>query len=134
MVQSSSSVITENPHLVKKVVFPLSILPIVKLLSSFATHLVFVALLAVMVFFHDLPFSLYWLQSGYYFFGMSILALGLSWIFAALHVFVRDIGQVVVLGLQIGFWGTPIFWDISVMPPKVQFILKFNPMYYIVQG
>jgi len=33
-----------------------------------------------------------------------------------------------------GFWATPIFWDINMMPPNIQMILKLNPMFYIVQG
>jgi lipopolysaccharide transport system permease protein/teichoic acid transport system permease protein len=33
-----------------------------------------------------------------------------------------------------GFWATPIFWDINMMPPNIQIILKLNPMFYVVQG
>jgi len=44
------------------------------------------------------------------------------------------VGQLVNIVLQIGFWGTPIFWNIHIMPPGIQTILKLNPMFYIVQG
>jgi ABC-type polysaccharide/polyol phosphate export permease len=36
--------------------------------------------------------------------------------------------------LQVGFWVTPIFWDINMMSTNIQFYLKLNPVYYIVQG
>ena len=65
---------------------------------------------------------------------MCVLSLGISWAVSALNVFIRDIGQVVGVVLQIGFWATPIFWDIHIMPPTVRFIFKLNPMFYIIQG
>ena len=81
-----------------------------------------------------MPFSFYYIQFFYYLLYMAILALGLGWAFSALNVFIRDIGQIVGVVMQVGFWATPIFWDINMMPPKVQMILKLNPMFYIVQG
>ena len=91
-------------------------------------HLLFLLL------FQQMPLSLYYLQAGYYLFCMMILALGISWALSALNVFVRDIAQLVTVLLQVGFWVTPIFWDIQMMPPKVQWFLKLNPVYYIIQG
>ncbi len=134
VISLSTDVIITNSHLVKKVVFNLSILPIVKLAGSFITHSVFLLLLMVLILLHGMSFSVYWFQALYYFLAMSILALGLSWAFSSVNVFARDTSQIVKIILQFGFWGTPIFWDIGIMPQKVQFILKFNPMYYIVQG
>ena len=130
----STDVIVGNPHLVKRVVFNLSILPIVKLVGSFVTHSVFLFLLMILILLHGMPFSVYWFQALYYFVAMSVLALGLSWAFSAINVFARDTSQIVKIILQFGFWGTPIFWDIGIMPQKVQFIMKLNPFYYIVQG
>jgi lipopolysaccharide transport system permease protein/teichoic acid transport system permease protein len=88
----------------------------------------------LLILLHGMPFSVYWFQALYYFVAMSTLALGLSWIFSSVNVFARDAGQIVSIILQFGFWGTPIFWDIGIMPEKLHFIIKLNPMYYIVQG
>lgn len=133
-INGSTGIIISNSHLVKKVVFPLSILPVVKLVSSFITHLIFLFMLISLIILYGLPFSIYWLQALYYFAAMSILALGVSWITSSINIFARDTGQIVNVILQIGFWATPIFWDISIMPQPVQSILKLNPMFYIVQG
>jgi lipopolysaccharide transport system permease protein/teichoic acid transport system permease protein len=65
---------------------------------------------------------------------MSILALGISWIVSSLNVFLRDVTQIVAVALQVGFWATPIFWDIQMMPKGYQSVFKLNPMFYIVQG
>jgi len=134
IVNGSTGVIINNAHLVKKVVFPLSILPVVKLVGSFITHAVFLFMLLALIILHGMPFSIYWLQALYYFMAMSILALGLGWITSSVNIFARDTSQIVNVFLQIGFWATPIFWDPAIMPPKVQFLLKFNPMFYIIQG
>jgi len=134
VINGSTSVILGNPHLVKKVVFPLSILPVVKLVASFITHFIFIVLLLILVLLYKLPFSIYWLQALYYFAAMCVLALGLSWITSSVNIFARDTSQIVNVVMQIGFWATPIFWDLSIMPEKVQAMLKLNPMFYIVQG
>ncbi len=134
VINLSTGVIVNNSHLVKKVVFQLSILPVVKLVGSFVTHSIFLLMLMSLILLHGMPFSIYWFQALYYFGAMSTLALGLGWIFSSVNIFARDTGQIVNIILQFGFWGTPIFWDIGIMPEKIQFIIKFNPMYYIVQG
>jgi lipopolysaccharide transport system permease protein len=134
IVNGSTGVILNNAHLVKKVVFPLSILPVVRLVAAFITHLVFLSVLIVLILLYDLPFSLYWLQAFYYFAAMSVLVLGLSWITSSINIFARDTGQIVNVILQLGFWSTPIFWDSAIMPEKVQLLIKLNPMLYIVQG
>lgn len=134
IVSGSTGIIVNNSFLVKKMVFPLSILPVVKLVASFVTHSVFLLMLIVMILLYRMPISLYWLQAIYYFIAMGILALGISWITSSINIFMRDINQIVNVIIQIGFWATPIFWDFNIMPPKVQFMLKLNPMFYIVQG
>jgi lipopolysaccharide transport system permease protein/teichoic acid transport system permease protein len=63
-----------------------------------------------------------------------MLALGISWLVSSLNVFVRDVGQIVGVVLQVGFWATAIFWDMNMMSPEVQMWLKLNPVYYVVQG
>jgi lipopolysaccharide transport system permease protein/teichoic acid transport system permease protein len=119
---------------VKKVVFPLSILPVVKLVASFITHFVFLFVLICLIILYGMPFSIYWVQALYYFFAMCMFALGLSWITSSINIFARDTGQIVNLLLLFGFYLTPIFWDITIMPQKIQFFFKLNPMFYIVQG
>jgi len=62
------------------------------------------------------------------------LALGIAWMSSALNVFMRDMKQIIAMLVQIGFWATPIFWNIGIMPENIQYVLKLNPFQYIVQG
>lgn len=134
IVNSSTTSIVGSPHLVKKIVFPLSILPVAKLAGSFVTHLIFLGLLILLIAFQGMSFSMYWFQAVYYFIAMSVLALGIGWMTSSVNVFARDTSQIVGVIMQIGFWGTPIFWDLSIMPEKYQIFVKLNPMFYIIQG
>ena len=97
-------------------------------------HVVFVLILLLLVILQDMTINLWALQSIYYLFCLLVLSVAISWATSAINVFVRDIGQVVAVSLQVGFWVTPIFWDIQIMPPTVQFFLKLNPVFYIIQG
>lgn len=134
IITSSTGAVIQHANLVKKTIFHSEILPIVNILSATVTHIVFLLLLTLLMFFYKLHFTLYLLQFFYYLFCLVMLSLGLGWIFSALNVFLRDVGQIVGLVLQVGFWATPIFWDIKMMSPQVQTFLKLNPMFYIVEG
>jgi len=130
----ATNIVVANPHLVKKVRFPTSILPVATVGSALISHLIFLTLLFILLLGYKVPVTFWVIQAVYYYLAMVILVLGLSWLTASINVFFRDMNQIVQLLLQVGFWGTPIFWDINIMPPTVQTILKINPIYYIVQG
>lgn len=134
IVTGSTTTIVANSHLVKRIVFPLSILPVVKLVGSLITHVIFLILLALLIIILGLPVSFYWVQAVYYFFAMSVLAVGLGWIASSINVFARDTGQFVNVLLQFGFWGTPIFWDSEMLPEWARSVSGLNPLVYIVQG
>lgn len=126
--------ILESDYLVKKMVFRVSILPVVKILSQLLVHLIFLGLLMIVYFGHRYAPSIYLIQLLYYLFATIILLMGLSWISAALNVFVRDIGQIIRVINRIGFWFTPIFWHIDILPSRFHFLIKLNPVYYLVIG
>lgn len=134
VINTSTGALVNNPHLVKKVLFPLSILPVVKLVSCLITHLIFLLVVISLILCHGLPFNLLWLQVFYYFFAMSVLALGVAWLTSSINVFARDTGQIVNVALTFGFYLSPIIWDLQIMPKQLQFFFKLNPMFYIVQG
>jgi ABC-type polysaccharide/polyol phosphate export permease len=133
-IQTTSNSIIESSYLVKKVVFRVSILPIVKIYSALFVHLFFLVFLIVMFLIYGYGPTIYLLQLPYYLVAMIILLFGLAWISSALAVFLRDVGQVISMIVQFGFWLTPIFYSLKIVPDKYLFILKLNPMYYIVEG
>ena len=133
-LSTGTTSVVENSYLVKKVVFRVSMLPIVKLLSALLIHLFFVLMIFVFFIAYKIYPTLYALQVIYYSFAMIALLLGLVWLTSALMVFLKDVGQIVAMFLQFGFWLTPIFWSLKLIPKKYQIFIKLNPFFYIVQG
>lgn len=130
----SSNVFNEYAFLVKKVNFRVSILPIVKLLASAVLHGVFLLILAAVLIANGYYPRWSWLQTFYYMGALFCLLTSLSWMSASLNVFLKDVGQIIGIVVQFGFWLTPVIWNSSQVPePYVRF-LKLNPMYYIVEG
>lgn len=133
-LSSSSNSVLENSFLVKKMVFRVSLLPVVKLLSALTIHAFFVAVIFVFFTAYGIYPSIYTLQVPYYLLAMIVMLMGLSWLSSALIVFLKDVGQIVAMILQFGFWGTPIFWSLDILPEKYHILMKLNPTYYIIQG
>lgn len=123
-------------YLVKKVVFKIDILPVVKLVSAFYVHAFFTVVVIVLYVCNGYFPDLYYLQIIYYMFCLFILMLGFSYFASAVVVFFRDLAQMINIALQVGVWMTPIMWSFEDLGlgGTVQFLLKLNPMYYIVAG
>lgn len=64
--------------------------------------------------------------------GLWAVAMGL--VLSVMHVFVRDVGMIVPLALQVWFWGTPIVYTMAVIPESLHAWLSLNPMLPLVQG
>lgn len=124
----------EYNYLVKKVVFKISILPIIKVIGATFIHAFFVCILLVIATCYGYPPTLYTLQIFYYSFCTFVLVLALSYTTCALVVFMRDISQIINIVLQIGMWATPIMWDLGAIGSGWAKLLKLNPMVYIVNG
>ena len=134
-VSSSTNALIEYNYLVKKVVFKISILPLIKILAACFIHVFFVGVLLVIYLIYGYPPSLYLLQLIYYSFCMFVLVLAMSYTLCSVVVFFRDLSQIVAIALQIGMWATPIMWSFTrVEGHKIAVLFKLNPLYYIVTG
>lgn len=133
-ILSSSNCLFEYHYLVKMIRFPIMNLPFIKILSSLFIHIFFIAFLFILYTIYGYTFSPMWFQAFYYSACITFLMTGLSWIVSSVTVFFKDFGQIVNIILQLGFWATPIFWAPANMNPGVVAILKYNPLYYIVEG
>ena len=131
---NGTNAVVSNDFLVKKVAFRTSILPFVQIGSAFIIHFFLVLFLIASFLIYGYMPTIYWLQLPYYLFCMIFLLLGLSWLTSAIRVFVKDVGNLISVLLQIGFWATPIFWSLDLVPQKYHYLVKLNPMFYIVEG
>ncbi len=131
---NATNCMLEYSYLVKKVVFKISILPIVKIVSALFVHLVFIGFLFFVGAIYGYYPSQNTIQLIYYSFCTLFLALAISYATSAIVIFFKDLGQIINIFLQIGMWMTPIMWSYTIVPKQLQWIVKLNPMYYIVEG
>lgn len=133
-VMNATNSLIEYSYLVKKVVFKISVLPIVKIISAVFVHIFFVGFSLLLFAAYGYYPDLYTLQVFYYTVCMIILVLGVSYITSAVVLFFRDLGQIINIFMQVGMWMTPIMWSYEMIPNQFRWIFKLNPMYYIVEG
>lgn len=133
-LNASIQSIVGNSHLVKKTRFPTEILPLVHLTASSFTHLILLVCTMVAILAHGMSLHVTFFQIIYYYGALACLALGLAWMLAALQVFHRDVGQVMAVVLNLWFWVTPIVWNREIMPQQYDWVINYNPVYYVVEG
>ena len=132
---NGTNALLEYSYLVKKVVFKISILPIIKLIAATFIHVFFVCILLIVACMYGYYPSIYTIQLVYYSFCTFVLVLAISYWTSAIVVFFKDLGQIINIVLQVGMWATPILWDINMInDERLLFLLKLNPMVYIVNG
>lgn len=134
-LSTGTSALLEYSYLVKKVVFKISVLPIIKVFAALITHVFFVVLLMVMAVICGFRPNIHWIQIIYYTGCTFVLALGICYTTCSLVVFVRDLGQLINVILQVLVWATPIMWNIDMIQnPTLTSVIKLNPVIYIVTG
>lgn len=131
---NGTNALLEYNYLVKKVVFKISILPIIKVIAATFIHAFFVLILLIVAFAYEYYPNVYTLQLIYFSACLFIFVLALSYSTCALVVFFRDLSQIINIVLQIGMWVTPIMWNIDEFNNSWIKLLKLNPMVYIVSG
>ncbi|MCI9322364.1 MAG: ABC transporter permease [Lachnospiraceae bacterium] len=125
----------EYSYLVKKVVFKISILPVIKVLAATFSHLFFLGLAVLLGCIYGYYPSVYLIQVVYYGLCLFLLVLAMSYTTCAVVIFFRDLSQIISICLQVGIWATPILWSLdSLHNPVVVTLLKLNPLVYIVNG
>ena len=132
-INRAPSLILANPNYVKKVVFPLEILPFVGLLSA-AFH----ALISLGV----------WLVAYFMFFGLpyatvlllplillpfSLFIIGVSWALASLGLFLRDVSQFIGIVVTTLMFLSPVFYPATSLPKAYRDILLFNPLTPVIE-
>lgn len=133
-VGRASGLIVSTPNYVKRVVFPLELLPVSVLGSAlFHAAISLAVLLVAYVALGGTPRA-NWLLVPVLLAPVVCLSLGLLWILSSLGVFIRDLGYAVTLAVQILFFVTPIFYPADAIPPAFRAVLLYNPLASVVEA
>jgi lipopolysaccharide transport system permease protein len=125
--------VVATPNYVKKVVFPLEVLPVVVLVGAlFHAFVSFLILLAVFAVFHGTVNSSV-LALPFVIAPFALLALGLTWFFSALGVYLRDVGQIMGVVTMALMFLSPVFYPASAIPESYRTLLLLNPITLVVE-
>lgn len=134
-IMNGTTCLKEYSYLVKKVMFDISMLPIIRVLSAIFVHLFFVGFTIIIFILSGITPTVYYLQIIYYILCIIILGSAISYTASAIMPFFTDFSQVVNILLMIGMWVCPVMWDYStILPEQYHWILRLNPAFYIIQG
>jgi lipopolysaccharide transport system permease protein len=133
VVNAAPSLVLGNANYVKKVVFPLEILPLVRLFSALINAVFSLGVLfaGILIFNHFIQWTalllpLIWLP-------MMMFTLGCGYFLASLGVFVRDMGTAIGVLTTMLFFLTPIFYPISAVPEAFRIVFRINPIAIFVE-
>jgi lipopolysaccharide transport system permease protein len=130
----ATELLLENRNLVKRVVFPLEALPVAVMggnlvQGAMALGILFAALLAA----SGSVSPTMWAFPAVLI-PLCALTLGLAWILSSIGVFIRDVGQVVTVGLQLLLFASPVLYPLSFVPERFQLIVRLNPLVTILEN
>jgi len=133
IINRAPGLVLANVNYVKKVVFPLEILPVVSLGAALFHSVVSLGVLLVaLILFNG---SLHWtaLFAPLVLLPLIILTLGLSWMLASLGVFLRDVGQTIGIVTTVMMFLSPVFYPVASLPEKFRPWIMANPLTFIIE-
>ena len=133
-VQRSASSLLDQSNLITKTVFPSEIVPVSVFLSSLVSHSLAVALMIATYAIKANQISVFLVLLPLYTFLIGLFAVGVGWIVASLHVFLRDTAQVLAVVLTFWFWFTPIMFTEDLIPVPIRPFVRLNPMFFAVRA
>lgn len=133
ILNRAPSLIIGNVNYVKKVVFPLEVLPVITAGAALFHALIsLVAWLLAYVVFVGVPHATA-VYLPLVFFPLLVLALGIAWFLAALGVFLRDVSQTIGILTTILMFMAPVFFPVTHLPEEYQSYMLLNPLTFIIE-
>jgi len=133
VLSRAPGLIVGNVNYVKKVIFPLEILPVISMGTAlFHSMISIIVLLAAFTLFNG---YVYWtsLLAPLVLFPLVVAALGFSWMIASLGVFIRDVGQTIGIIMTVLMFLSPVFYPITAIPEQYRPWIMANPLTFIIE-
>ncbi|MGE1175783.1 ABC transporter permease [Pseudomonas sp. BW7P1] len=133
VINRSPSVVLSNVNYVKKVVFPLEVLPIITLGAALFHGLISLTVLVLAYcIFQGMP-HLTTLLVPVVMLPLLILTLGLAWVLASLGVYLQDVGQTTGIITTVMLFLSPVFFPLHSLPEQYQTLILLNPLTFIIE-
>ena len=134
MILSASNSIRSYSCLVKKIVFPVDVIPIISIMASSFVSLFLITISIIVSAVYGYIVNIFMLI--YILFCMYCFVIAFTRFTSAVVTVVPDFGQGLNIIMQLIFWFTPIIWNMNMLDgrPKLQMLMQFNPFTYLVTG
>lgn len=126
--------IVGNHSILNKVPLPIFIFPMSEVITAFLNLIFSIPVLLVVGLIMKVDVSVYWLTFPFYLLALFLSSYFISLILGVLYVYFRDLRHIVSILMQIWFYGTPIIYDVAMVPQKYKFLLYLNPVGMIFHG
>ena len=133
-ISRAAFTIIENGNIIKKVYFPREILPISVVTSETINFIISTVIILGIVIVNGMGFNIYMLFYPIILLAQYLLTLAISFMLAGVTVYFRDLQHLIGIVLQLLFYATPIVYSLDGIPANLSWILKLNPMTYIING
>ena len=133
-ISRSAFTMVENGNIIKKVYFPREILPISVVTSETVNFLISTIIIIVFVIFGGIGLSKYIMLYPIVLLAQYLLFIAISLIVSSISIYIRDLQHLIGVALQLLFYAAPIVYTPESIPEQFKWILKCNPMTYIISG
>ena len=133
-ISRTSFTMIENGNIIKKVFFPRQILPISVVTSEAVNFIISTVIILAFVLIYGMGITQFLIFYPLVLLVQYLLLIGISFIVSSVTVFFRDLQHFIGIALQLLFYATPIVYASNTIPENFQWILKFNPMTYVING
>lgn len=132
-ITRAPQLIIANTNYVKKIVFPLEIIPWVAMCSALFHAAICVVVLIVVQLFKvgEIAPTIFLLPV--ILLPLVLLTMGIAWFLAATGVYIRDIGQMTGLITTVLLFLSPVFYPVSALPEKFQAVMMLNPLTFVIE-
>lgn len=134
VINRASFCIVENGNIVKKVYFPREILPLSLVTSETINFIISTLIIIAFTLAYGMGLTPYILLYPLVLLVQYVLLLGISLIVSSVTVYFRDLQHFIGVLLQLFFYATPIVYSLETIPENFRWILKLNPMTYVIEG
>jgi len=133
-INSAMISVLVNANIIKKVYFPRIILPIASVTSALINFLISCLIILVFVIFSGIGISINLIYLPIIIIVQYVMLLGITFILSAIDLYFRDIENIMLFCLNMLFYATPILYTPDIFPDKFSFIIKLNPMAYVINA
>ena len=133
-INRSTTVMVENGGIIKKVYFPREILPISMVTAETVNFIISSVIIIAFVLIGGLGIHWTWIFYPLILLILYIFLIGISFIMSSVTVYFRDLQHFTGVFMQMLFYATPIAYSASRVPVKFSWVVKFNPMAYVIDG